>query len=268
MIQLTRVRTAQAIPAGFRGAKRLARNQELVTAFNAGTFDFNATVWKAAKKQLKKESSGKCAYCEADTAVVAHGDVEHFRPKSVYWWLAYCYENYTYSCQICNQSFKGDQFPIHGTAMAVGDLTDFALLNSDPLTEADGMLYADFDTARAGELAHLPDVYRDNPETFFKWEADEVKKSVRLVPRTQSAPNKRAAAAAETILGLNREELQGLRWSVYEDLDAFRAALEELPPAGAAATKVRNRIKAMMEDRGEFAGMVRYFVRDEWALVL
>lgn len=268
MIQLTRVRTAQAIPAGFRGAKRLERNQELVDAFHAGAFDFKPAIWKAAKKQLKKESSGKCAYCEADTSVVAHGDVEHFRPKSVYWWLAYWYENYTFSCQICNQSFKGDKFPVHGTAMAHGGLANLAMLNPDPFTEASGMPYADFDAAHAAELAHLPDVYRDNPETFFKWKADSVKKTVRLVPRTQSAVDKRAAAAAETVLGLNREELLGLRWSVFEDLDAFRAALEELPPAGAAAAKVRKRIKAMMENRGEFAAMVRYFVRDEWALVL
>ena len=66
---------------------------------------------------LKEEAHGKCCYCEADTATVAHGDVEHFRPKSRYWWLALCIDNYTYSCQICNQSYKGDEFPITGAKL-------------------------------------------------------------------------------------------------------------------------------------------------------
>ena len=46
--------------------------------------------------------------------MVAYGDVEHFRPKSKYWWLAYCYENYLYSCQMCNQRYKKAEFPIFG----------------------------------------------------------------------------------------------------------------------------------------------------------
>src|SRR5438445_1507953 len=163
MIRLTHVRTTQAIPTGFRGAKRIQRTQELIATFQAGAFDFQSTVWKPAKQQLKKESAGKCAYCEAPTSVVAHGDVEHFRPKAVYWWLAYCYENYAYACQICNQTFKGDRFPVEGTAMQAGDLTMAAKLNPDPLNEAEGMAYSAFDARCAGALAHLPDVYREDP---------------------------------------------------------------------------------------------------------
>jgi uncharacterized protein (TIGR02646 family) len=268
MIRLTHVRTAQSIPAGFRGAKRIQRTEELVAAFQAGAFDFQSTVWKAAKKQLKKESAGKCAYCEAPTSAVAHGDVEHFRPKSVYWWLSYCYENYTYSCQICNQTFKGDRFPVHGPAMRAGDLTIAAKLNPDPVQEAEGMAYADFETRCAGELAHLPDVYREDPEALFKWEADPVRKAVKLLARTQSARHQRAATAAETVLGLNREELSALRWTLYADLEIYRDVLAKLPHEDTLAIKVRSRVKAMMADSGEFAGMVRYFVRDEWGLSL
>ena len=76
--------------------------------------DFKSSYWKPAKEQLKAEVHKKCAYCEAPVTVVAHGDVEHYRPKSEYWWLAYCYDNYLYSCQICNQVYKGNEFPIEG----------------------------------------------------------------------------------------------------------------------------------------------------------
>ena len=51
-----------------------------------GPLEFKSTVWKAGKPQLKRETGGKCAYCESPTDTVAHGDVEHFRPKSKYWW--------------------------------------------------------------------------------------------------------------------------------------------------------------------------------------
>ena len=268
MIRLTRVRTASAIPAGFRGQKRIDRLQELIAFSAAGTFDFKSTVWKAAKNQLKRETHGKCAYCEAPTSAVAHGDVEHFRPKSVYGWLAYCYENYTYSCQICNQTYKADNFPIDGPLMAHGDLAQIAFLTPDPFDESAGMTYADFQAACAAEEAHLPDVYADDVESLLAWEADAVKKEVIGGARPGSAASARAVAAVDQFLGLNRAELKGLRWSVYQDLDIFREALGVLPDGHPIAVRVVDRIKAMMDGSGEFAGMVRYFVRDVWQLVL
>ena len=266
MIRLTRKRSASGVPAGFRGAKRVERLEELVREREAGTLAFRAAVWKPAKAFLKRESGGKCAYCEAPTDAVAHGDVEHFRPKSIYWWLAYCFDNYAFSCQICNQTYKGDQFPVSGVAMEAGDTAVPARLTPDPVNEAEGMAWADFAAGCAREGAHLPDVYRDDPEALFRWEADETRKEVRLAARADVAGSAEALAAAEGVLGLNRAELKGLRWTVYEDLDAFREALGALPAGGAAAGKVRRRLEAMMEDGAEFAGMVRYFVREKWGM--
>lgn len=84
MISLQRERSSQTIPAKYRGAKKQAQDLALLLAQREvlrGTVSqhtFLATYWKTAKKQLKKESSGKCAYCETTTDVVAHGDVEHY----------------------------------------------------------------------------------------------------------------------------------------------------------------------------------------------
>ena len=116
MTRIERIRTAAAIAPAFRGTGRVARSLDLIQGRAAGTLEFNSNVWKAAKPQLKLESGGKCAYCESPTDTVAHGDVEHYRPKSKYWWLAYCYDNYLYACQICNQVYKGDEFPVYATA--------------------------------------------------------------------------------------------------------------------------------------------------------
>lgn len=268
MIKLTRVRTKAAIPVGFRGAKRLERNKRLLDEFAAGKFEFDSEVWKKAKKQLKAESAGKCAYCEAPTSAVAHGDVEHFRPKSEYWWLAYYYENYTFSCQICNQTFKGDKFPISGAKLSVDSTVAVGLLNPDPLEDHLGMPRAAFASACTAEGAHLPDVYIDDPEDLFAWEVDAVKKTVKVVARKNTARCRDAVAAAEKVLGLNREELCGLRWTLFEELDAFRASLDELDPKKPAAKKVKAQLRIMMEGKGEFTGMVGYFVRDEWKVDL
>lgn len=108
MIKLNRVRTIPPVHANFQKVKRERFNLELMkdrrtVLHNSGlTQKFVSSRWGKAKPQLLKESSGKCAYCETPTSVVAFGDVEHYRPKSKYWWLAYCYDNYLASCQICN----------------------------------------------------------------------------------------------------------------------------------------------------------------------
>jgi hypothetical protein len=104
MIPLTRVRTVKVINAKYRGADKREKDKELIVAKRNSlnhpnpAIKFNSVFWKLAKKQLKKESNGKCAYCEANLQVVAFGDVEHYRPKSIYWWLAYTYDNYVYAC--------------------------------------------------------------------------------------------------------------------------------------------------------------------------
>ncbi len=103
MIPLERVRSKQAIPPSFRGKLRVNKALTLLPAPGAARA-FDSKHWKKAKAQLKVETHGKCAYCEAPTSTVAYGDVEHFRPKSVYWWLAYCYDNYLFSCQICSRA--------------------------------------------------------------------------------------------------------------------------------------------------------------------
>src|SRR5215204_2247218 len=123
MIKLTRIRTAPPVHKNFIGKEREKINLELLKQKRDGKLDIGAPKWKSvfwkqSKDQLLSESNQKCADCEAPTRVVAYGDVEHFRPKSVYWWLAYSYDNYLFSCQICNQGYKKDHFPTAGAALS------------------------------------------------------------------------------------------------------------------------------------------------------
>lgn len=93
----------------------------------AQTFDFDSSIYghKSVKVLLRQLQHGKCCFCEDHIAHVEHGDVEHFRPKGGfqideqqslqtpgYYWLAYDFNNLFYCCQICNQVYKKNYFPL------------------------------------------------------------------------------------------------------------------------------------------------------------
>jgi uncharacterized protein (TIGR02646 family) len=52
-----------------------------------------------------------CAYCQRP-ASDSRGDIEHFRPKSIYPWLTYDFGNYLLGCRVCNSNRKSNRFPL------------------------------------------------------------------------------------------------------------------------------------------------------------
>lgn len=87
-------------------------------------------VWRDLAKPLSVLRNGKCWYSESKNPT-SDKDVDHFRPKNRvaedpdhegYWWLAFQWNNYRYSCQWCNQrrvddangtdGGKWDHFPV------------------------------------------------------------------------------------------------------------------------------------------------------------
>lgn len=261
MIRLARDRTR--VPVTFTGAKRASNEAELLAQVPAGQFKFKSSIWKKAKAQLRTESNGKCAYCDASTEVVAHGDVEHFRPKSVYWWLAYCYDNYLFSCQVCNQTHKGNKFPVHGPRMGPPPLPPAASgLAPDPLDDAEVKRFL---KAGQAEKALLVDPYAVEPEPLFRWIAEGTLKEVSVEPRKKSGLGRKRAEVSIAELGLNREELRRWRFRKYETLYVCRLALDEGESAQSAA---RQQLLRDMEEGAEYAAMARYFVREIWKLPL
>lgn len=72
------------------------------------------------KKKLEYLYHHKCAYCEKK---VEQGHVEHYRPKNLYHWLAYSWDNLLYGCSTCNQ-YKGIHFDIAGKRANPPKITD------------------------------------------------------------------------------------------------------------------------------------------------
>lgn len=98
-------------------------------AYRQGTkqFTFVDSIYAHAdvKAALRAAQHDKCAFCESKVTHTGYGDVEHFRPKGGvrqretdalgypgYYWLAYEWDNLFFSCQLCNQRFKRNCFPL------------------------------------------------------------------------------------------------------------------------------------------------------------
>ncbi len=62
------------------------------------------------KNSLLEIYHKKCAYCEKPIGD-SHFQVEHYRPKSIYYWLAYSWDNLLLCCDRCN-NFKRDHFTV------------------------------------------------------------------------------------------------------------------------------------------------------------
>jgi len=69
----------------------------------------------SVQKRLNKIYHLKCAYCE-QKLLDAPKHIEHYRPKDIYYWLAYSWDNLLLCCGSCN-STKGKQFDITNDAV-------------------------------------------------------------------------------------------------------------------------------------------------------
>jgi 5-methylcytosine-specific restriction endonuclease McrA len=267
VIALQRTRTPAAIAPAYRSPARNAHLLHLLDV-RLKRAKLNEKLWGQVKELLKTESAGKCGYCESPTSLVAYGDVEHIRPKSEYWWLAYCYDNYIYSCQLCNQKYKKTKFPVSGPKMtgpvlpeppdppALAALAE--TLCPDPLDQAGvDALVAECLAEQPG----IPDPYVVDPETLFSWLADDNLREVEVRARDASRESRRAFTAVDGALGLNRQELKSARYYFYSLLEL---PLETLRTRRSAAQRrtAEGALRAMMAPTAPFAGMVRYFVRE------
>lgn len=274
MIRLTRVRSHPPVHANFCGSKRINVNLKLLKQKRDGKLDekgekkWNSSFWKQAKAQLLIESNNKCAYCDTPTRVVAYGDVEHFRPKSIYWWLAYSYENYLPSCSACNQEYKKDFFQLQAKTLLLKGpritkgLTDDQLktmaptLTVDPVDDSKGKSLSDYLKELGKEKALLINPYFDDPAAYFAYKPVLENKEVLIVPAM--AKYKRVIKACENLFGVNRRELLDLRFQQYCFYMTLRHTLADPAISTATRTMNENRLQEMQADKSAYAGMIRF----------
>lgn len=277
MIKLNRTRTKAAIAPAFVGEQRVKLNKKLMEAQRnilkgrAEKHEWDSNIWSKSKEQLLKESANKCAYCEVPLKAVAYGDVEHYRPKSIYWWLAYNYENYLASCTLCNQAFKKDHFPLLSqknklkSPAITKTITDTKInslaskINCDPLTEREGMSYADFLSAHKKEKALLVNPYYDDPEKIFEYNADENLQEVEIFVLNTVNNSAEIQKAVIENYGLNRLELKQLRYEWYDNYITLKLTLKERNISLKLRKRIETKIERFKKPISPFSGMVKYF---------
>ena len=107
-------------PAAIAKLKALVRSGKSPLPFDKSLYAHNEV-----KVALRRAQHDKCAFCESKIMHIGFGDVEHYRPKAAvrqgeedelqypgYYWLAYDWTNLFLSCQLCNQRFKRNCFPL------------------------------------------------------------------------------------------------------------------------------------------------------------
>jgi hypothetical protein len=247
VIRVHRPRRAPAILLN----KGKAATKQLLEEYDGGArqFTFNAGIYGAAsvKAALGTAQHGKCAFCESRVTHIAYGDVEHYRPKAGhrqtdgdplrqpgYYWLAYRWSNLLFACQICNQRFKKNLFPL-----------------KDPARRA---------------LSHHHDLKAEEPLLI---DPARTTPSVHLRFREEYAFARRSSLIGETtieLLGLNRPELVEFRRDRLEKLKllaAIRDHLTSLPKSERSRSDIAHlrKLQAALEhavsETAEYAAMAR-----------
>lgn len=248
---MIRIRKPADAPAvlGDRGRRETERNQAAYEAdparYDSGDarlpFDSGLYGHESVKRALIQAQYGKCAFCESKLIHISYGDVEHFRPKAGYrqdpgdplgrpgyYWLAYEWPNLFLSCQLCNQRFKKNTFPLLDPARRcrnhLGDLSLEEPLFLDPGT--------------------------DDPEDHIEFSAEQ--------PKARSG-SLRGEATIEA-LGLWREELREIRFDRYQKLEALKNVAQIMPgdPLGQRAQAL---LDDAVQDQAEYASMARCLMR-------
>jgi uncharacterized protein (TIGR02646 family) len=250
-----RITRPSSVPATLKG-KGKDEIDDLKARYNneEREFEFKSSIYGAddVKEALIEMQHGKCVFCEAKVTHIAHGDVEHFRPKGGYtqsatepvtkpgyYWLAYEWKNLTFSCQICNQRHKKNLFPL-----------------ADPSKRC-----SNHKKQLSREKPMLIDPTSEDPEPLIGFR-QEYPFPIDDDPR---------AEATIKALGLGRERLAEVRrdhLALVRELITLRDALKAMEAEGSSTTElvahrkhIDKTLKEHSADRAQYASMVRWAIK-------
>lgn len=141
------------------------------------------------KKALLTLYHHKCAFCEQR---IERFDIEHFRPKSIYYWLAFSWDNLLLACPTCN-GYKKEHFETLATKVQ-------------------------FDIEHLASIHSLSDLYNQLEQNkFVHPELENVNNKIIFKENgTLTSTNERVKYTIETCK-LNRDFLTQERREIYAD---------------------------------------------------
>ncbi len=146
----------------------------------------------SVQKELKKIYHLKCAYCE-QKLLDAPKHIEHYRPKDIYYWLAYSWDNLLLSCGGCN-SAKGINF----------DIANIVQTYNNELFSDIHTLGNTYDTV---EVPQIINPEKEDVLHLISFDKDGI----------ISSPDPRVHHTIEDACNLNRDELVELRIGIITD---------------------------------------------------
>ncbi len=214
----------------------------------------HSTIWRDLKNDLADLSDGKCWCCESRD-IRSDNAVDHFRPKNAvkeckghpgYWWLAFAWTNYRYTCTFCN-SRRVDE--VGGTEG--GKSHHFPLLNeknradspNDDLTREEPVLLDPTDPGDPGLLWFNKDgaaapVFNEGQDEISYARARESIHCYHLNHRLLAAARKKIAIKIRRLIRKadNIDPADGEKRSILKEImkDAIRLIKRNSPFSAAA----------------------------------
>jgi hypothetical protein len=142
-----------------------------------------------------------------------------------YFWLAYAWTNLFFACQLCNQSFKKNLFPL-------ADPTRRARSHLDDLTAEQPM------------LIHPAD---EEPSTFIGFR-EEIAFPINDDPRARTTIE---------VVGLNREAMAEQRLDRLKPYRLLRQRLLQLPEDDEEAREIRALFEEVVLPKAQYSSMMR-----------
>lgn len=225
----------------------------------AAIIDKHADLWRDLGSALAHLSHGKCWYCESRQER-SDNAVDHFRPKNRvaeceshegYWWLAFDWRNYRFSCTFCNShrrhkeggtsGGKHDHFPLlDEQARAFNETDDLRRENPlllDPTCATDKLLLYFDDEGRAQPRFSQA----QRPVQFQRAEA-----SIRLYHLNHA-----------DIVEARREMCREIRQWVSDGNNLFDLLSLTNPEAKGALDAIVRKVEHEMSERAEYSAAVR-----------
>lgn len=195
------------------------------------------------KERLKYIYNSKCAFCEQK---VEQLHVEHFRPKNIYYWLAYSWDNLILACPTCNEH-KSVNFELNG-AICSFENNEHNLRNINNLS-------ATYDLTEQPKMVN-PEIVDPSNNLFFSREGkvDSLESNLKYTITTCKLDRKYLNDERRKILDTFKNEIQA---------ELVNSKNEE-EQRQAIAVLVRRFIQVSKDLSNEYIAFRRYSILNDW----
>lgn len=197
-----------------------------------------AATFREIRISLDSRSSlGMCYYCERDR----YRDIDHVLPQSVYPELSFRWDNYVYSCVVCNQNNKKHRCAVVNERCITHDCTS----------------YYKGDEELPGGMPCIINPRTENPFEYFNFDLDS---GMMLVVDDKGSVRWARANYTIEVLDLNSDFLSRSRRAAYS---SFRSGLSRLRGAIECGRDVHDIEEIVNDFRGvPHASVLVQMVRD------